>query len=242
MHWGFCLFALCKEDGLSESETAKTLPKDEGVDALNELALNLHWSWNHAADELWEELDKELWETTQNPWVILRTVSREKIKAALGDVEYRHRLDSLLQHNRESYHADAWFQHKHPGAALTLIAYFSMEFMLSEALPIYSGGLGNIAGDQMKSASDLGVPVVGVGLLYGQGYFRQDFDSEGRQQALYPVNDPGQLPIRPLLQKNGEWLRLQIHLSGAMIQTTSPIPLHIGESPVNSMAAIRRCG
>jgi len=166
---------------------------------------------------LWEGLDKELWATTQNPWVILRTVSREKIKAALDAPEFRGLLDSLLQQNRESYQADAWFQHKHPEKALTTVAYFSMEFMLSEALPIYSGGLGNVAGDQMKAASDLGVPVVGVGLLYGQGYFRQDFDSEGRQQALYPVNDPGQLPIRPLRQKNGEWLRLQIHLSGALI-------------------------
>jgi starch phosphorylase len=92
-----------------------------------------------------------------------------------------------------------------------------MEFMLSEALPIYSGGLGNVAGDQMKAASELGVPVVGVGLLYGQGYFRQDFDSEGRQQALYPVNDPGQLPIRPLRQPNGQWLRLQIELPGSRI-------------------------
>ena len=89
--------------------------------------------------------------------------------------------------------------------------------MLSEALPIYSGGLGNVAGDQLKAASDLGAPVVGVGLLYGQGYFRQDFDSEGRQQALYPVNDPGQLPIRPLRQPNGEWLRLQIQLPGSNI-------------------------
>jgi starch phosphorylase len=135
----------------------------------------------------------------------------------LGDVEFRRRLDSLLQKNRESYRADAWFQHKHPDAAITTIAYFSMEFMLSEALPIYSGGLGNVAGDQMKAASDLGVPVVGVGLLYGQGYFRQDFDLEGRQQALYPVNDPGQLPIRPLRQPNGEWLRLQIQLPGSRI-------------------------
>jgi starch phosphorylase len=191
--------------------------KVDGIDALVELALNLHWSWNHGADELWEGLDKELWATTQNPWVILRTVSHEKIKSALGDVKFRNRLDTLLQQNRESYQADAWFQHKHPDKALTTVAYFSMEFMLSEALPIYSGGLGNVAGDQMKAASDLGVPVVGVGLLYGQGYFRQDFDSEGRQQALYPVNDPGQLPIRPLRQKNGEWLRLQIHLSGALI-------------------------
>jgi starch phosphorylase len=202
---------------LSESETAKTLPKEECVDALNELALNLHWSWNHAADELWKELDAELWETTQNPWVILQTVSKEKISAALSDAEYRDRLVNLLQRNQESYQADAWYQHKHPEKALTTVAYFSMEFMLSEALPIYSGGLGNVAGDQMKAASDLGVPVVGIGLLYGQGYFRQDFDSEGHQQALYPVNDPGQLPIRPLRQKNGEWLRLQIHLSGAQI-------------------------
>ena len=191
--------------------------KVDGVDALVELALNLHWSWNHAADELWEELDKGLWATTQNPWVILRTVSHEKIGTALSTPQFRQKLDSLLQKNRDSYRADAWFQHKHPGAGLSTVAYFSMEFMLSEALPIYSGGLGNVAGDQIKAASELGVPVVGVGLLYGQGYFRQDFDAEGRQQALYPVNDPGQLPIRPLRQSNGEWLRLHIQLPGSKI-------------------------
>jgi len=202
---------------LNDPKTPSDWFKVDGVDALVELALNLHWSWNHAADELWEALDRDLWATTQNPWVILRTVSREKIKAALGSPEFRQKLDTLLRQNRESYQADAWFQHKHPRAALTTVAYFSMEFMLSEALPIYSGGLGNVAGDQMKAASDLGVPVVGVGLLYGQGYFRQDFDSEGRQQALYPVNDPGQLPIRPLRQPNGEWLRLQIQLPGSKI-------------------------
>jgi len=202
---------------VNEPKAPSDLLKIDGFDALVELALNLHWSWNHAADELWKDLNKELWETTQNPLVILRTVSQEKIKAALGDAKFRHRLDTLLQENKESYRADAWFQHKHPGAALSTAAYFSMEFMLSEALPIYSGGLGNVAGDQMKAASDLGVPVVGVGLLYGQGYFRQDFDSEGRQQALYPVNDPGQLPIRPLRQPNGEWLRLQVQLPGSKI-------------------------
>ena len=191
--------------------------KIDGVDALVELALNLHWSWNHAADQIWKALDEELWAATQNPWVLLRTVSREKIKTALGTPEFRQRLDGLLQQNRDSYRSDAWFQHAHPSAGLSTVVYFSMEFMLSEALPIYSGGLGNVAGDQMKAASELGVPVVGVGLLYGQGYFRQAFDSEGRQQALYPVNDPGQLPIRPLRQQNGEWLRLQIQLPGSKI-------------------------
>jgi starch phosphorylase len=89
-----------------------------------------------------------------------------------------------------------------------------MEFMLSEALPIYSGGLGNVAGDQLKAASDLGVPVVGVGLLYQQGYFRQLIDKQGAQQAFYPYNDPGQLPVTPLRHLNGEWLRLQIEFPG----------------------------
>ncbi|MDN5936515.1 MAG: alpha-glucan family phosphorylase, partial [Nitrosospira sp.] len=93
-------------------------------------------------------------------------------------------------------------------------AYFSMEFMLSEALPIYSGGLGNVAGDQLKAASDLGVPVIGVGLLYQRGYFRQVIDKDGAQQALFPYNDPGQLPVTPLRRPDGEWLRLEIQLPG----------------------------
>ncbi|TWU21439.1 Glycogen phosphorylase [Novipirellula galeiformis] len=97
---------------------------------------------------------------------------------------------------------------------LPMVAYFSMEFMLSDALPIYSGGLGNVAGDQLKAASDLGVPVVALGLLYQQGYFRQAIDNEGQQHALYPYNDPGQLPIRPLRDADGEWLRLRIKLPG----------------------------
>ena len=200
---------------MSDASTVTTWPNVEGMDALAELALNLHWSWNHASDEIWESLDSELWQTTQNPWLILRTVSKEKIKSLLAAPEFRQRIQELLLQNHES--ADTWFQQKHPGAALSSVAYFSMEFMLSEALPIYSGGLGNVAGDQMKAASDLGVPVVGIGLLYGQGYFRQAFDLDGNQQALYPVNDPGQLPIRPLRQANGEWLRLQIQLPESKI-------------------------
>jgi len=106
------------------------------------------------------------------------------------------------------------FNKTYPQAPLTCVAYFSMEFMLSEALPIYSGGLGNVAGDQLKAASDLGVPVIGVGLLYQQGYFRQLIDNDGAQQAIFPYNDPGQLPITPLRQANGEWLRLQARPAG----------------------------
>ena len=191
------------------------LPTDvEGFDSLAELALDMRWSWNHAADEVWRQLDPALWEFTQNPWVVLQTVSRDKLQRVSADPAFRKKVDALVEARRQAAKALAWFQQDHPQSPLTCVAYFSMEFMLSEALPIYSGGLGNVAGDQLKAASDLGVPVVGVGLLYQQGYFRQEIDRDGAQQALYPYNDPGQLPITPLRQANGEWLRLEIALPG----------------------------
>ena len=186
----------------------------DGFDSLAELALDLHWSWNHSTDEVWRQLDSALWEFTQNPWVVLQTVSKDKLKSVLADPTFRKKVDDQLQAKRQAAEAPAWFQKSYPQSPLKCVAYFSMEFMLSEALPIYSGGLGNVAGDQLKAASDLGVPVVGVGLLYQQGYFRQEIDKDGAQQALYPYNDPGQLPITPLRQPNGEWLRLEIILPG----------------------------
>jgi starch phosphorylase len=186
----------------------------EGFDSLAELALDMRWSWNHATDEVWRQLDSVLWEITQNPWVVLQTVSRDRIECVLADPVFRKNIDDLVQTKRQSMEAPAWFQQTYPQSPLSCVAYFSMEFMLSEALPIYSGGLGNVAGDQLKAASDLGVPVIGVGLLYQQGYFRQMLDKDGAQQALYPYNDPGQLPITPLRQANGEWLRLEIALPG----------------------------
>jgi starch phosphorylase len=186
----------------------------EGFESLAELALNMHWSWTHVTDQVWRQLDPELWGITHNPWVVLQTVSRDRIENALADPNFRASVDGLVSASRKSVEAPAWFQRNHPDAPLTCAAYFSMEFMLSEALPIYSGGLGNVAGDQLKAASDLGVPVVAVGLLYQQGYFRQSITQDGEQQALYPYNDPGQLPISPLRQPDGEWLRLEIALPG----------------------------
>jgi starch phosphorylase len=195
--------------------TYSLLPTDvEGFDSLAELALDMRWSWNHATDEVWRQLDPELWEITHNPWVVLQTVSHDRIEHVLADPAFRKKVDALLEVRRQAAKAPAWFQQDHPQSPLTRVAYFSMEFMLSEALPIYSGGLGNVAGDQLKAASDLGVPVVGVGLLYQQGYFRQVIDKEGAQEALFPYNDPGQLPITPVRQANGEWLRLEIALPG----------------------------
>ena len=185
-----------------------------GSDALTDLALDLRWSFNHSADQLWEQLDAELWELTHNPWVVLQTVSREKLQGARADPRFQKLLADLHREKMLAEESEAWFQTAYQRSGISTIAYFSMEFMLSEALPIYSGGLGNVAGDQLKAASNLGVPVTGIGLLYQQGYFRQEIDSQGRQQALYPFNDPGQLPIRPVREPNGEWLRLAVALPG----------------------------
>jgi starch phosphorylase len=191
------------------------LPTDvEGFDSLAELALDMRWSWNHASDDVWRQLDSALWASTQNPWVVLQTVSRDKLQSVSAEPAFRKKVDALVRARRRAAKAQAWFQRDHPLSPLTRVAYFCMEFMLSEALPIYSGGLGNVAGDQLKAASDLGVPVVGVGLLYQQGYFRQVIDKGGAQRALFPYNDPGQLPITPLRQENGEWLRLRLDLPG----------------------------
>ncbi len=186
----------------------------EGVGQLAELALDMRWSWNRYGDDVWRRLDPDLWELTHNPWVVLQTVSRGKLQQMLADPAFRQKVDALVQRRHQIAETPAWFQQTYAQSPLSCVAYFSMEFMLSEALPIYSGGLGNVAGDQLKAASDLGVPVVAVGLLYQQGYFRQVIDRDGAQQALFPYNDPGQLPITPLRQPDGEWLRLEIALPG----------------------------
>ena len=185
--------------------------------SLEELALNLRSSWNHRTDELWARLDPELWALTHNPWVVLQTVSQASLKQLLAEPEYRERVESLLRRRREYLSATGWFQESHLGTGLTGVAYFSMEFGLSEALPLYAGGLGNVAGDQLKAASDLGVPVIGVGLLYQQGYFRQAITADRRQEALYTYNDPGQLPIRPVRDAKGDWVRLRFPLPGYSI-------------------------
>ena len=126
--------------------------------------MDLRWSFNHSADQLWEQLDPELWELTHNPWVLLQTVSREKLQSVTSDPRFQKLLTDLHREKTLAEESEAWFQKAHPRSGVSTIAYFSMEFMLSEALPIYSGGLGNVAGDQLKAASNLGVPVIGIGL------------------------------------------------------------------------------
>jgi glycogen phosphorylase len=191
-----------------------TLP--EGLEGLTELAIDLRWSWNHAADKLWKYMDPELWSMTSNPWLMLQTVKPDRLKALAVDSTFQELMDELVEEHREAIRETAWFQKTHPQSTLK-VAYFSMEYGLSEALPIYSGGLGILAGDYLKTASDLGVTVIGVGLLYQQGYFRQAVDARGDQTEFYPYNDPGQLPVLPVRDRNGEWLRIRIDFSGGVL-------------------------
>jgi starch phosphorylase len=188
--------------------------KSSDEDLLAHLALDVSWTWDRAGGALWRQLNPELWDQTRNPWAVLQTVSGQTLKRVTSDPSFRATLDEIVRARSADNESQRWFQKAHPNSPLTCAAYFSMEYMLSEALPIYSGGLGNVAGDQLKAANDLGVPVVGVGLLYAQGYFRQELDRNGAQRAFYPFNDPGQLPIKPVRDASGDWLRLTVPFPG----------------------------
>lgn len=189
-------------------------PMPKGLEGLNALALDLRWTWSHFSDRLWERLDPEAWERTGNPYFILQNVSQAQLDEAARDKNLTRDIKSWLE-QREQYLQDTgWFGQSHPTTPIKHIAYFSMEFGLSEALPIYSGGLGILAGDHLKAASDLGVPIVGVGLLYQQGYFRQILNAESWQLEVFPYNDPINLPVMPVQDPDGGWLRIKLDLPG----------------------------
>ena len=192
-------------------------PLPEEITGLAEVALDLRWSWSHATDPLWERIDPELWSLTRNPWLILQSVSSARLRKLVREPNFRKEVEKHLEALRQSMEETCWFSKAH-GKPVFTVAYFSTEFGLSEALPIYSGGLGILAGDHLKTASDLGVPVVGVGLLYQQGYFRQDIDASGGQTEFYPYNDPSQLPLLPVRDSEGEWLAVELDFPGRPVR------------------------
>jgi starch phosphorylase len=199
---------------MTSSDTAARLPTPEGLDVLAEIAFDSRSSWNHRADDLWDAIDQDLWRATGNPWVVLQGASRERLRALWSADAFRTRVLSLREERRRDLSAPAWFQRAHAGDPLGKVAFFSLEFAVAETLPLYSGGLGNVAGDYLKAASDLGVPLVGVGLLYQQGYFRQAIDADGAQREFYPFNSTDQMPVQPLRDAHGEWVRVALPRPG----------------------------
>lgn len=192
---------------------------DDLSDALGELALDLRWTWSHEADLLWQRVDAEIWQRTQNPWIILQDISARRLEALAADRPFVAELERLTCARQGYLSAAGWFATAHGTMAeLSGVAYFSMEFGLGEGLPLYAGGLGILAGDFLKTASDLGLPVIGVGLLYQEGYFRQLIDACGTQHEVYAFNDPGSMPIRPAKGPDGAWLHVCLDLPGRPVQ------------------------
>ena len=180
------------------------LPKR--IEKLSEIANNLWWSWNTEFLRLFRKIDKDLWEKSgKNPIKFLKEVSQEKLETASKDIIFLHEYDKNVE-NFESYmeSKDTWFANKYPENKKDLIAYFSAEYGLDETIPIYSGGLGILSGDHLKSASDLGIPLVAVGLLYKNGYFHQKINGNGEQETEYHDIDIHDLPIHPVKTEEGE--------------------------------------
>ena len=186
------------------------LPKN--INKLDEIANNLWWSWNSEYLRLLKKMDKDLWETVgKNPVKFLKRVSQEKLEKASNDSSFVKEYEKVLK-NYEDYMSskDTWFNKKYPENKNDLIAYFSAEYGLDETIPIYSGGLGILSADHLKSASDLGIPLIGVGLLYKQGYFNQKIESYGIQKSEYDELELDNLPIHPVKNENNEDLLIKV--------------------------------
>ena len=186
------------------------LPKR--INKLSVISNNLWWSWNSEFLRLFKKIDLDLWETVgKNPIKFLKLVSQERLEEALKNPEFLKEYDKNVE-NFENYinSKNTWFSQKYPENKNDLIAYFSAEYGLDETIPIYSGGLGILSGDHLKSASDLGIPLVAVGLLYKNGYFNQKINGYGMQESEYTNIDINNLPINPVKDENGEDLIIYV--------------------------------
>jgi len=184
------------------------------------LARNLWWSWDHDTTSLFRELDPLRWrELNHNPIALLAEMPLATIERRARELVLHGRINYLYRRQREYLEADRTWGARHAGVLRPRpVGYFSAEFGLHESVPIYSGGLGVLAGDHIKSASDLGIPLVGVGLFYGQGYFRQRLDRNGWQQEEYLPTDVNMLPMEPAIGARGEAVTVQIETRSGTIR------------------------
>lgn len=190
------------------------------VDRLRDLARNLWWTWQPNVVNLFRDLDPVLWrQTDHNPIEFLQKLEPEQLEKRAAELALQSRIDYAFRRlNEYLANTDSWGATFAGPLRSRPVGYLSMEFGLHESLPIYSGGLGVLAGDHLKSASDLGIPLVGVGILYDQGYFRQSLDAEGRQQEHYPETSTGLLPIAPAIGEDGQPVRIQIETNAGVLQ------------------------
>lgn len=194
-------------------------PIPERIARLRKLAYNLWWTWHPEAQELYRQIDPELWEMdNHNPVDFLRDVRQRKLEEAAANPDYLKRYDAVMKSLDDYMTATkTWYTEHHGNATDVQIAYFSAEFGLHESLPIYSGGLGILAGDHVKEASDMGLPFVAVGFIYPQGYFRQRLDASGWQQAEYNKLNFADVPAIPALDPEGREVVVEVELPGRTI-------------------------
>ena len=217
------------------------LPKS--IEALRTIAYNLRWCWSHESVELFRRLDRDLWESSgHNPVLLLGTIEQSKLEEAARDDAFLAHLQRV-ESNLEAYllAQGSWFCRVHEcDRDLPTIAYFSAEFGLTECLSIFAGGLGILAGDHLKSASDLGVPLVAIGLLYQQGYFRQYLSQSGWQQEAYVDNDFHNLPLTQVYGNDGKLLMVQVTLAGRTVKAqvwrvqVGRVPLYLLDTNIDA--------
>jgi starch phosphorylase len=192
----------------------------EKIGRITELAYNLWWSWTPEARGLFRRLDYPLWrKTLHNPVQMLQEISPSRLQEAAQDSTFVRKYNKVMMLFDETMkNTGTWFHKTYPELGEKTIAYFSFEFGLHSSLPIYSGGLGILSGDHAKEASDLGLPFVGIGFMYPQGYFRQRLPSHGWQEAVYQQLDISQAPVRPVVDDNGHEIRISVNLAGRRVQ------------------------
>ena len=206
-------------------------PVPRSLARIVDLAHNLWWSWDEAGSSLWAALDTDAWESTHNPMDIIRTIEPHRWAELeeLESVQERY-ADAVSRFDRYMSKQDTWFERGQKPVSGT-IAYLCTEYGVHNSLPLYSGGLGILAGDHLKSASDLGLPLVAVGLFYRHGYFRQEVDADGDQQHISPILDPIRMPIRPVASPTGGQLKVTIDLADRVL-TVAVWRLAVGRVPL----------
>lgn len=219
-------------------EVVSELP--EPLKPLKKLARNFLWSWNHEIRDLFRSIDKDIWEECEHNTILyLNRISQERWKQLEKDRLFLNRLKACEEILDSYLESETWFEREYPEQQNTAkIAYFCFEFGITEGLPIYSGGLGVLAGDHLKSASDLGLPLVGLGLLYNRGYFRQQLSHDGWQQEIYPQYDFYQMPLHLMRNEAGDPIRVPIEFPDRVVTLqiwradVGRIPLYLLDSNV----------
>lgn len=217
----------------------------EGLAPLRDIAYNLRWAWDHDSIELFRRIDKDLWETVgHNPVRLLGEVDQERLAELATDEGFLVHMGRVSLQQHLHCERKTWYQKTYGTKDDTIIAYFSAEFALTECLPIYSGGLGILAGDHLKSASELGVPLVGVGLLYQKGYFHQYLTNDGWQHEDYPVNDFPTMPVEVVKREDGSPLRILIEMVDRQIAVqvwkvqVGRVPLYLLDTNIPSNSPV----